>query len=62
MVAAEKRPTIALFIHETYGNHYQISILTGVFNAVRDYDVNLICVCGSEFDAPHNYFKYGNLI
>lgn len=58
----QTRPTIALFIHETFGTHYQFSILTGVVDAVRDYDVNLICVCGSEFDVPRDYSRNANLI
>lgn len=56
------RPTIALFIHETFGTHYQFSILTGVFDAARDYGINLICVCGGEFAAPRNIYKSANVI
>lgn len=58
----QARPTIALFIHETFGTHYQFSILTGVVDAVRDYDVNLICVCGSAFDVQRDYYRNSNLI
>ncbi len=63
-MAAHKntRPTIALFIHETYGTHYQFSILSGVVDATRDYGANLITVCGSEYNTPRNDYRNANLI
>jgi DNA-binding LacI/PurR family transcriptional regulator/signal transduction histidine kinase len=64
LMATQKnsRPTIALFIHETFGTHYQFSILSGVVDATRYYDVNLISVCGSEFNTPRNHYRNANLI
>ena len=59
---SEKRPTIALFIHETFGTHYPFSILTGVFDAARQYDVNLISVCGAAFYTPRKHYQNANLI
>jgi len=57
-----KRPTIALFIHETFGTHYQFSILSGVVDAARQYNVNLISVCGSEYNTPRNQYRNATLI
>lgn len=56
------RPTIALFIHETFGTHYQFSILSGVVDATRHYGTNLITVCGSEFNTPRDDYRNANLI
>lgn len=58
----ESRPTIALFIHETFGTHYPFSILTGVFDAARQYGVNLLCVCGDEFFTQRPHYQKANLI
>jgi signal transduction histidine kinase/DNA-binding LacI/PurR family transcriptional regulator/DNA-binding response OmpR family regulator/HPt (histidine-containing phosphotransfer) domain-containing protein len=56
------RPTIALFIHETYGTYYQYSIISGVSDAARQYELNLMIVCGSELNNPRQYFRYANVL
>ena len=56
------RPTIALFIHETYGAYYQFSIMSGVTDAARDYGVNLVLICGSELNTPRYNFRYANAL
>lgn len=56
------RTTIALFINETYGTFYQYSIISGVFDAVKKFDLNLIIVCGSELNTPRFNFRYANTL
>ena len=58
----ETSPTIALFIHETFGTHYPFSILSGVVDAARHYGVNLISVCGSEYNTRREPYRSANLI
>jgi DNA-binding LacI/PurR family transcriptional regulator/signal transduction histidine kinase len=58
----ETRPTIAFFVNETFGTHYQLSILEGAVDAARDYDVNLLCVCGSEYNIPRSDSRNANVL
>ena len=55
-------PTIALFIHETYGTYYQLSIISGVSAAAKKHDLNLVIVCGSELNTARPNFRYANLL
>ena len=56
------RPTIALFINETYGTFYQYSIISGACEAAKRNDVNLIFVCGSEINTPRLNFLGANVL
>ncbi len=55
-------PTIALFIPETYRTYYHISIISGVTDAARRYELNLILVCGSELNTPCQDFRSANVL
>jgi signal transduction histidine kinase/DNA-binding LacI/PurR family transcriptional regulator/DNA-binding response OmpR family regulator/HPt (histidine-containing phosphotransfer) domain-containing protein len=56
------RTAIALFITESYGTFYQTSIFSGVVDAVRKLDLNLIIVCGSELNTPRLNFRNANTL
>jgi signal transduction histidine kinase/DNA-binding LacI/PurR family transcriptional regulator/DNA-binding response OmpR family regulator/HPt (histidine-containing phosphotransfer) domain-containing protein len=56
------RPTIALFINETYGTFYQYSIISGACEAAHQNDANLVFVCGSELDTPRPNFRGANIL
>jgi signal transduction histidine kinase/CheY-like chemotaxis protein/DNA-binding LacI/PurR family transcriptional regulator/HPt (histidine-containing phosphotransfer) domain-containing protein len=56
------RPTIALFIHETYGIYYQYSIISGAHAAAREHNLNLVFVCGSELNTPRLNFRSANTL
>ena len=55
------RPTIALFIHETYG-YYPFSIISGAYDAAQNYNANLVFVCGSEINTPRLNFRSANVL
>ncbi len=55
------RPTIALFIPETY-EAYDMAILSGVYDAARQHSINLITICGSELNTPRFNFRYANTL
>jgi len=56
------RPTIALFIHETYGIYYQYSIISGAHDAAREHNINLVFVCGSELNTHRLSFRSANTL
>ena len=62
MTSKGTRPSIALFINETYGTFYQYSILSGAYDTAKRLNANLITICGSELNTPRQNFRYANTL
>ena len=55
------RPTVGLFVSQL-GQDYEDAIRSGVTDAVKAHDANLVCIAGRHLRSPHEYEAQNNIL